>query len=218
MACDVKGADITGPDIAETHQFDLRDRAEVLDAAKNILSREVPSVVILNAGWARQETLASTTSQGLIDEVDINFTNVAMFCHALLPEMRIAGGERTFVFVSSVNALSHHGNPAYSAAKAAGLAWMRALAVEEGVHGIRANAVVPGSVRTSAWDHRLQDDPTLLDCVSKLYPLGRIVTAKEVASAVAFLTSPVASGITGAALNVDAGLMAGNLTFLEGLK
>jgi NAD(P)-dependent dehydrogenase (short-subunit alcohol dehydrogenase family) len=218
VACDVEGADISGPNVVHTHHFDFRNRPAVTASAKEILSGGTPSIVVLNAGWTRQETLPQTTADGLVDEMELNFTNVALFCHSLLPQMRAANGDRAFVFVSSVNALSHHGNPAYSAAKAAGLAWMRALAVEEGVHGIRANAVVPGSIRTSAWDHRLQEDPQLLDRVSALYPLGRIVTAREVANTAMFLASPNASGITGTALNVDAGLMAGNLKFLDGLK
>lgn len=132
--------------------------------------------------------------------------------------MRALSGNRAFVMISSVNALTHHGNPAYSAAKAALLAWMRAIAVEEGKFGIRANAVIPASIRTAAWDYRLQADPAVLDRLGAIYPLGRIVTTQEVANAVAFLASPMASGITGTTLTVDAGLMAGNLPFLQAIS
>ncbi len=64
-------------------------------------------------------------------------------------------GSGAVVFISSVNALSHFGNPAYAAAKAGINAYARAIAVEYGRHGIRANAVCPGSIRTPAWDHRI---------------------------------------------------------------
>jgi NAD(P)-dependent dehydrogenase (short-subunit alcohol dehydrogenase family) len=120
-----------------------------------------------------------------------------------------------FVFVSSINANAHFGNPAYSAAKAALHAWMRAIATEEGKNGIRANVVVPGSIKTPAWAHRLEQNPAIMDAVSRLYPLGRLVEPIEVARAVAFLASPQASGITGAAIPVDAGISAGNLPFLD---
>ena len=129
--------------------------------------------------------------------------------------MRVKGG--AFVFVSSVNAGVHYGNPAYSAAKAGLMAFMRAIAVEEGRQGIRSNAVVPASILTGAWTERLKVDPTVLDRVSTLYPMGRIVTPEEVAQTVLFLASPLASGITGAALPVDAGASAGNLPFIEAI-
>jgi NAD(P)-dependent dehydrogenase (short-subunit alcohol dehydrogenase family) len=77
--------------------------------------------------------------------------------------------------------------------------------------------VIPASIRTAAWEHRLQADPAILDKLAAIYPLGRIVTTDEVAAAVAFLASPAASGITGTSLTVDAGLMAGNLPFLEAI-
>lgn len=215
VACDVEGADLSAAHIAEHHHFDLRDAAGLADAAAQIIAGGAPSVVISNAGWTRQDTMAATTPDGITDELDRNFTGAALFTYALLPAMRQAAGDRAFVFVSSVNALTHHGNPAYSAAKAALLAWMRALAVEEGRYGIRANGVIPASIRTKAWDHRLASDPSMMDRLSQIYPLRRIVTTDEVANAVAFLGSTAASGITGTTLTVDAGLMAGNLPFLD---
>jgi NAD(P)-dependent dehydrogenase (short-subunit alcohol dehydrogenase family) len=206
------------PDICETaHGFDLRDDDGVAAAARAILEGGVPDIVISNAGWTRAETLDDVTPATYDDEMARNAGGAARFSMALLPQMRRAAGERSFVFISSVNALSHFGNPAYAAAKAAGLAWMRGIATEAGRDGVRANAVVPASIRTAAWDHRLETDPTVLDRVSRLYPLGRLVTPEEVANAVLFLASPWASGITGVALNVDAGLMAGNLPFVDAI-
>ncbi len=95
---------------------------------------------------------------------------------------------------------------------------MRAIATEAGRDGVRSNAIVPSSIRTAAWDHRLKVDPTILDRISRLYPLGRLVTPEEVAHAALFLASPLASGITGVALNVDAGLTAGNLPFVDAIS
>jgi NAD(P)-dependent dehydrogenase (short-subunit alcohol dehydrogenase family) len=218
VGCDVEGADLASDSITECHRFDLRDPAAVAAAAAAIARGGAPRIVVSNAGWTRADTLDQTTPQGIADEMDRNFTGAANFTQGLLPAMRGLAGDRAVIFVSSVNALSHHGNPPYSAAKAALLAWMRAIAVEEGRHGIRANAVIPASVRTHAWSYRLESDPTVLDRVSALYPLGRIVTPDEVANAVLFLSSPMATGITGTALNVDAGLTAGNLPFLEAIR
>ena len=218
VACDLAGADLSAAHIAERHLFDLRDAGDVAAAAKAIVGNGPPAIVISNAGWTRQDTLDLTTPEGMAAEMSANFTGAAQLTHALLPAMRAGSGNRAFVFVASVNALSHHGNPAYSAAKAALMAWMRGIAVEEGRHGIRANAVIPASVRTNAWVYRLAADPAVMDRVSALYPLGRIVTPDEVANAVLFLASAAASGITGASLTVDCGLMAGNLPFLDAIQ
>lgn len=218
VACDVPGTDLSSHDIAARHFFDLRDKAAVADASAEILRHGTPAIVVSNAGWTRQETLDMTTGAGIVDEMDCNFTGAALLTYGLLPAMRALQGNRAFVFVSSVNAVSHFGNPAYSAAKAAMLAWMRAIAVEEGPCGIRANAVIPASIRTGAWEHRLQANPDILEKLKAIYPLGRIVTTDEVANAVAFLASPSASGITGTSLTVDAGLSAGNLPFLDAIR
>lgn len=217
VACDLAGADLAADHIAERHLFDLRDRAAVGAAGAAILAAGTPSVFVSNAGWTRAETLEGLDAGAMTAEMDLNFTNAALLTHALLPAMRQAGGNRAFVFISSCNAFAHFGNPAYSAAKAALVAWMRALAVEEGRHGIRANAVVPASILTDAWTHRIEADPGLMERIAALYPLGRLVTTGEVANAVLFLASPRASGITGAALTVDAGISAGNLPFLNAI-
>lgn len=215
----VVGCDIEGPSIeaCEVHRFDLASPGAIAPAADRILAGGTPDIFVSNAGGTGAETLAVTDADAIAHELALNFTGAADLSARLLPAMRDKTRGGAMVFVASVNALSHHGNPAYSAAKAALLAWMRAIAVEDGRHGIRANAVIPASIRTNAWTHRLAADPTVLDRVSRLYPLGRIVTPEEVANAVLFLASPLASGITGTTLTVDAGLMAANLPFIDAI-
>jgi NAD(P)-dependent dehydrogenase (short-subunit alcohol dehydrogenase family) len=180
-----------------------------------IVSGGAPYAVISNAGWTRAETLADVTPEALSHELDLNFRSAAALSQAFLPAMRGQPHGAAFVFISSINALAHFGNPAYAAAKAALLAWMRAIATEEGANGVRANAITPGSIRTAAWDQRLERDPAILQRVSRLYPLGRLVEPAEVAWAAAFLASPLAGGITGVTLPVDGGMTAGNSHFIE---
>lgn len=215
VACDLPGADYAGLAVAETHEFDLLDDAAMQRSVAAIVSGGAPAAVVSNAGWTRAETLADVTPEALARELELNFRSAAALTLAFLPCMRDRADGAAFVFISSVNALSHFGNPAYAAAKAGLLAWMRALATEEGANGVRANAVVPGSIRTAAWDWRLERDPEIIEKVSRFYPLGRLVEPVEVARAAAFLASPAAGGITGAALPVDAGVTAGNLQFIE---
>jgi len=119
--------------------------------------------------------------------------------------------------IGSVNALSALGDPAYSAAKAAMISLTRSLAQEYGPYGIRANIVLPGTVRTPLWEKRAGKDPEVLETLRRWYPLGRVVEPVDIARAVAFLASDAASAITGVALPVDCGLTSGNLLMRKDL-
>lgn len=195
--------------------FDLNDKAAASKAIDHFIAdRGVPDVLVNNAGFTRGETLDQVDGDVWEQEIATNLNGVFHVTAPIVANMS-KRGSGNIVFISSVNALGHYGNPAYSAAKAGLISYMKALAVERGRFGIRANAVCPGSVRTPAWDHRLQREPELLAKVLPHYPLGRMVTPDEVAQAAVFLSSSAASGITGATLNVDAGLTAGNLPFIN---
>lgn len=213
VLCDQSAAALAGSRWP-VHAFDLADAASVAAAAAAVLAEAVPDVLVSNAGWTRAETMATMTSEAADHEIRLNLTGVANFATLLLPAMA-SRGSGALVFVSSVNALAHFGNPAYAAAKSGINAFSRAVAVEYGRKGIRSNVVCPGSIRTPAWTHRLERDPGIMAPLKRLYPLGRIVEAAEVAEAVAFLASDRASGITGTVLPVDAGLTAGYLPFID---
>ncbi|MGQ7847414.1 SDR family oxidoreductase [Granulosicoccus sp. 3-233] len=218
VVCDLPEAASRLDDSLEQHCFDMQDSEAVVAAARDIAAAGSPYCVISNAGWTRAETFAELDMASLSQELDLNFRGAAQFTGSLLPAMRGRDEGGNFLFIASVNALMHYGNPAYAAAKAALLAWSRAIATEEGRHGLRANVIAPGSIRTPAWDHRIADDPSVLERVSQLYPLGRMVEPEEVANTAAFLCSPLASGITGTVLPVDAGLGAGSLPFIDAIK
>jgi NAD(P)-dependent dehydrogenase (short-subunit alcohol dehydrogenase family) len=215
IGCDTSMEALKSPAIASRHVFDLLDPASIETAAAAILEKDgVPDILINNAGWTRAETLTSLTPETIERELDLNLTGVMSFADPIIKAMA-RRGTGSVVFISSINALVHFGNPAYAAAKAGINAYARSIAVELGRNGVRANVVCPGSIRTAAWDHRLTKDPGVLDKLKRLYPLGRIVNASEVAEAVAFLASDRASGITGAVLPVDAGVTAGFLPFID---
>jgi NAD(P)-dependent dehydrogenase (short-subunit alcohol dehydrogenase family) len=215
IACDRSLSLLEKLDVPHKVVFDLTYHAGIAAAAERILTEAgAPDCLINNAGWTRGETLDTVDVEAIARETDLNLTGVMQFTRALLPAMR-QRRSGTIIFISSVNALAHFGNPAYAAAKAGLLAFSRAIAVECGGDGIRSNVVCPGSVRTPAWDHRIERNPDLPELLKRFYPLGRIVTPQEVAEAALFLASPRASGITGVALPVDAGLTAGNLPFFR---
>jgi NAD(P)-dependent dehydrogenase (short-subunit alcohol dehydrogenase family) len=215
IACDRDA--LTDEPIAPDHLevFDLLDPASISKAAENIVAKfGAPDCLINNAGWTRAELMEDVTPEVIATELQLNLSGVMHFTQSLLPSM-LARKVGSIVFVSSVNALLHFGNPVYAAAKAGIEAYSRAIAVEYGAHGIRSNSICPGSTRTHAWDHRLEAEPLLLPRVTRLYPLQRMVTPEEVANAVLFLASPLSSGITGVTLPVDAGATAGFLPFID---
>ena len=211
VACDRAGS---APDADEMVEFDITDVAESEAAAARIAEKPV-DVLISNAGGSRTDLMEQTDSAVIQADMQLNFTGAAVFSRALLPAMRGRPEGAAAVFVASVNGLAHYGNPAYSAAKAGLIAWSRALATEEGRHGIRSNVVAPGSVHTAAWDERKARQPEIFGRVTGLYPLGRLVRPDEVANAAVFLASSLSSGVTGTVLPVDAGLTAGNLPFID---
>jgi NAD(P)-dependent dehydrogenase (short-subunit alcohol dehydrogenase family) len=214
VACDTPDATLSAEGIASTHRFDLLDADATAAAVVRLLDAEgTPDILINNAGWTRAEAIANLDASRINHEIDLNLTGVLRFTDPVAKAMA-ARGQGSIVFVSSVNALAHFGNPAYAAAKAGINAYARAIAVELGRSGVRANVVCPGSIRTPAWDHRLERDPGIMPKLQRLYPLGRLVNTVEVAEAIGFLASERASGITGATLPVDAGLTAGQLPFV----
>ena len=216
----VSGADRDATLLADLeleHQVlcDLADsRATQAAIGAHIATAGAPDIVIANAGFTRAEILDHLDPDVWNAEVAINLNGAYAMTAPIIAAMA-ARGSGSLVFISSVNGLAHYGNPAYSAAKAGLIAYAKAIAVERGGQGVRANVVAPGSVRTPAWDHRLESNPALLDTVLPHYPLGRLVAPEEVANAAVFLSSPAASGITGTVLPVDAGLTAGNLRFVN---
>jgi NAD(P)-dependent dehydrogenase (short-subunit alcohol dehydrogenase family) len=173
-------------------------------------------VLVNNAGFSNHPTLARTDPAGWRDDVNGNLNGAYNCAYAVLPAMQQRGAG-VIVNIGSVNGLAALGDPAYSAAKAGMISMTRSLALEYGRYGVRANIILPGTVRTSIWAERVKKDPKVLATLERWYPLGRIVEPDDVARAVAFLASDNAAAITGVTLPVDCGLTAGNIVMAREL-
>jgi NAD(P)-dependent dehydrogenase (short-subunit alcohol dehydrogenase family) len=173
-------------------------------------------ILINNAGGSRHPLIATTDAAGWDEEIASNLNGAYACTHAVLPQM-VARRAGNIVNIGSVNAIAALGDAAYSAAKAGLISLTRSIAQEYGRYNIRANIVLPGTVRTPIWDERKAKDPNVLRTLEKWYALGRIVEPEEVARVVAFLASDHASAVTGAAIPVDCGLMSGNIVMAREL-
>jgi NAD(P)-dependent dehydrogenase (short-subunit alcohol dehydrogenase family) len=134
----------------------------------------------------------------------VNLTGVFLCMQAVVPALRAAGGGR-IVNVSSTagKSVSTLGGAHYTASKAGVLGLTRAAAKELAPHGITVNAVCPGLIDTEMV--RANVDPARLAAFRASFPVARLGTPEEVAALVAFLASPGAGYITGAAADINGG-------------
>jgi NAD(P)-dependent dehydrogenase (short-subunit alcohol dehydrogenase family) len=204
----VKGA-ATVVDIGNADQV-RAGFAELADALGPI------DILINNAGFSAHPSLDRTTPETWRDDINGNLNGSYNCAHAVLPAMKTRRSG-AIVNIGSVNGLYALGDPAYSAAKAALISFTKALAMEYGRFGVRANIILPGTVRTPLWEERAARNPEILSELVRWYPLGRIVDPIDVARAAAFLASDAAAAITGVVLPVDCGLTAGNIVMAREL-
>lgn len=196
--------DISEPDSVRSMITEVIDRHGRID------------VMINNAMICGRSSFLDAPVDEVRRDFSVNILGPYLCCQQVIPTM-IDNGGGVIVNLSSVNAITHLGNTAYSVAKAGVLQLTRSIAVEFGDRGIRCNAVVPGTVRTEVWDHRIANDPHALDDAAQWYPLGRVGEPDDVADACVFLASERAGWITGATLPVDGGLLAGNPVMARGI-
>jgi 3-oxoacyl-[acyl-carrier protein] reductase len=131
----------------------------------------------------------------------------------VLPGMVERGWGRVVV-ISSVFGREAGGAPAYNAAKAAEISFVRSLAREVAGKGVTVNCIAPGSIlfEGGGWHRRQQQDPEgIADFVRREMPLGRFGSVPEVASVTAFVCSKQASLLNGACIPVDGGQSRSNI-------
>lgn len=167
-------------------------------------------ILVNNAAMRNYSVLAEAKPEEWLAIVGVNLVGSANYCRSALPALR-RSGQGSIVNVSSCYAVTgRKGMGLYDATKAAQLALTRTLAFEESAHGVRANAVCPGSTLTDFHVGRAQaggKDVEQLKTERKDTSLiGRWATPEEIAWPILWLASSEASFITGTTLMVDGGL------------
>jgi NAD(P)-dependent dehydrogenase (short-subunit alcohol dehydrogenase family) len=195
---------------AESILADVSSGRDVTAMARTVTERlGAIDVLVNNAAIADGDDVLEIDEATWEHDVAVVLKGVFLCSKAVLPSM-IERRHGVIVNIASVNGLSALGNEAYSAAKAGVINLTQGIAVRYGKHGIRCNAIAPGTIRTPIWQERIDRDPVVFKRLVKWYPLGRVGEPEDVANASLFLASDEASWITGVVLPVDGGLLAGN--------
>ena len=193
---------------------DVRDQAAMDGAVAATVGRfgRLDAIVAAAGAIAGGRPVWETDDVEWQAMIDINLTGAWRIVRAGVPALLAQPEPRRGRVVVIASAASLDGLPllgAYTAAKHGVTGLVKALAVELGPYGITANAVCPGSTRTA-----------MLDASAEVYALesaeifirhqalGRLLEPQEIASAVTWLCSASASGITGAIVPVDGGMTA----------
>lgn len=189
---------------------DVTDDASVRRAVTAVAERFGRiDVLVNNAGIGARGTVADNDDAEWLRVFDVNVLGIARVTRAALPYLR-ESPHAAVVNVCSIAATA--GLPLralYSASKGAVLALTKAMAADHVREGIRVNCVNPGTVDTP-WVGRLlaaaADPEAERAALCARQPHGRLVTAHEVAAAVAYLASPRSGSTIGIELAVDGGM------------
>ena len=210
-----RGAKVAVLDLKPGDEFtgltaDVTDDASVRQAVESAAtSMGGIDILVNNAGIGAAGTVADNPDDQWHHVFDVNVVGIVRVTRAALPHLR-ASAHAAVVNTCSVAATAGLPQRAlYSATKGAVLALTLAMAADHIHEGIRVNCVNPGTADTP-WVGRLLDaaaDPAAeRAALEARQPMGRLVSADEVAAGIAYLASPLAASVTGTALAVDGGM------------
>jgi 2-keto-3-deoxy-L-fuconate dehydrogenase len=206
--------DVTKSDTHRSFVADVTDDAQVRQAvADAVAALGGLDILVNNAGIGAQGTVEDNGDDEWRRVMDVNVLGIVRVSRAALPDLRAAverNGQAAIVNTCSIAATAGLPNRAlYSATKGAVYSLTLAMAADHVREHIRVNCVTPGTADTP-WVGRLLDaaaDPQAeRAALEARQPTGRLVTAAEVAAAIAYLASPFAGATTGTALAVDGGM------------
>jgi 2-keto-3-deoxy-L-fuconate dehydrogenase len=197
------GADLAVP-------CDVTDDASVRDAVAMVADRFGRlDILVNNAGIGAVGDVAANSDDEWHRVFDVNVVGMARMSRAALPYLASSPHGSIVNTCSIVAVVGVRQRALYSASKGAVAALTLAMAADCIDQGIRVNAVVPGTADTP-WVGRLleaADDPDAAAAALRArQPMGRLVTAAEIAHAIAYLASPLSASTTGTLLGVDGGM------------
>ncbi|OIU72161.1 elongation factor P 5-aminopentanone reductase [Rossellomorea aquimaris] len=150
------------------------------------------------AGWGLFQDQEESEMDRMIN---IHIKSPMLLVQGLLP--KLIQNKGTIVIVSSIwGQIGGSCEVVYSAVKGAQISFVKALAKETALNGVRVNAVAPGAVETNMMSSFSNGE---IQQISEEIPMGRLASGSEIASSIAFLLSEDSSYITGQTLSVNGG-------------
>ncbi|NOT93881.1 SDR family oxidoreductase [Ferruginibacter sp.] len=185
---------------------DVANENNVNSAMEKIISTVgEPTVLINNAGFARDVNIDLMDTKDWDDVIDVHLRGSFLMVKASLPYMKKTGWGR-IVNISSISATGHSERANYCAAKAGMHGFIKSLAVELGPFGITANVVAPGLIVTAMTEATAKRNglslENHLEQAVKNIPVNRTGTPDDIAHAVSFFVSEEAGFVTGQVLYV----------------
>src|SRR3954470_13815916 len=190
--------------------FDVASESAVVNGIADIEAAHGPITGLVNAAgvFGKMHRIERVRMEQWDREVNIDLRGTFMVARTVGVRM----AERRYgaiVNVASISGMTSGPIHAYTAAKAGVIQVTQTLAAEWGRAGVRVNAVSPGFTRTVALEAGIASGAMNKDLMERNVALNRMVEPVEVAQAIAWLLSPLASAVTGINLPVDAGYIAG---------
>lgn len=195
----------TGVEV-EALAADVTDAPEVERVVAAAIRRfGTVQVLVNNVGGSRGG--AAPSDEEWQAALDLNLFSTIRTIRLVLPHMQRQRYGR-IINVASIYGREWGGNPTYNAAKASVISYSKTLARQLAAEGITVNSLCPGSILFpgGGWERRQQADPEgIAGFVRRDMPMGRFGKLEELTPVALFMASPLASLLTGAAINVDGG-------------
>ena len=169
-------------------------------------------VLFNNAGIIRRADVLGTTEEEWDRVMAVNVKSILLMSKEAVPVMAAQGGGSIVNTASGWGLVGGRNAVSYCASKGAVVNMTRAMALDHGAQGIRVNCICPGDTDTGMLRHEARqlgaaEEVFLAEAADR--PLGRVGRPDEIAQAVLYLASDASSFVTGAALVVDGGGLAG---------
>lgn len=202
------------PGAVRGYQADMGDGAAVEAFLAAAAADQGPAdILVNNVGASPSRNFLYMTDDDWLSLLELNLLSAVRSTRRCLPHMRSQRWGRVVMVASGAAFYPGAALIDYGASKAAMVATGKALAGKYGGDGVLVNSVLPGLIHTAMWDRAAgevaQASGTTAEAVlernGSTVPVGRYGTADEVAAVIAFLCSPAASYVNGAAVTVDGG-------------